>query len=445
MPWYNPATWGRKDHQGISMGVFMPTVSEPFSLNSYGAFAFEGYKRNSTAFMCVNLIARAIANLPIKIYREIETSKGIEEVWDFKHPLWKLVGKGANPNSRQSWLKFNQAYWAYRHVDGNEYIFAQGDLNNPGALTLLRPDRMEPIKGNKMKPIAGWKHTINGKVDTLPADKILHTSSFDPLSDMFGMPVFEACAAEIDQDNAAGLWNYSLLKNGARPSLFFGSKDGAMGAPGKDQVKMLRTWMKQEVTGPRNAGMPLIMPGLQVTEVGKSPKDMDWLKGMIQAKVAIANVCGVPPELIGIQEQKTYANYETALRAFYENTVLPYADDFFQSLTQFLGNKFQDARAESPGVIIAVDRENVAALSENQDAKHERLRSDVDGPIMTVNEAREELGLDPVDGGDDILVNASKQTLELVTGMEPDNETMPPNEPLEDQTEEGENAETEEN
>ena len=440
MPWYDPTSWGKKSHQGVSLGVWMPTVQEPFGINTYQAFAFEGYKRNSTAFQCVNLIARAIADLPIKIFTERPTSDGTEEVMALDHPLWRFIGPKGRPNAGQSWLKYNQAYWAYRHISGNEYLFALGDENMPGEFRLLRPDRMEPIKGTKVQPITGWKHTVNGIEQIIPAEQILHTSSFDPLSDMFGMPIFEPCAAEIDQDNAAGLWNYSLLRNGGRPSLLFTTPEG-QGPPSPEQIKMIERWEREKVAGPANAGKGLIGPGLKVTEVGKSPKDMDWLKGMIQAKVAIANVCGVPPELIGIQDQKTYSNYETARRAFYEETILPYADDMFKSLTKFLGSRFQTVRGGPMSVIIAVDRESVVALQENQDSKHTRIREDVGGPFITVNEGRDAVGLDDVEGGDEILVQASKQPLELVAGGEPDNEIMPENLPIPVETEEDEDAE----
>lgn len=437
MAWYNaPIRWPfQKSHGSSSFGAFFPTVAEPFGMNSYQVFAFEGYKRNSTAFMCSTLIARSIANLPIKIFREVPTADGFEEKWDNTHPLHKLIGKKGNPNPSQSWLRFMEAYWAYRHISGNEYLFALGDVNMPGELMLLRPDRVKRNKNGK-----DWDYTVNGTIQVIPEEQMLHTRSFDPLSDCFGMPIFEAAATEIDQDNRAGAWNNALLKNGARPSMFISSPEG-LPPPSAKQDKQIENWAARNLTGADNIGVAIVTRGLKLQEVGLTPKDMDWLKGMIQAKVSIANVCGVPPELIGIQEQKTYANYATALKAFYENTVLPYADDMLKSFTKFLGGKFQGGmRGNTSPVIIAVDRENVVALQENLDSKHERLRKDTDGPFLTVNEVREEVGFDSVEGGDQILVNGSRQTLEELTGIEPDNETMPGFPPVEED-EDGEQEE----
>ena len=429
MAWYKPSTWGSKSHEGggFGLGAFFPTVSDPFRASTYQAFAFEGYKRNSTAFMCATLIGRSIANLPIKVFT---TAPDGEKIIVENHPVSKLVGPGSKPSPGMSWLDLMQTIWAYRHIDGNEYWFSLGDLNMPGELRALRPDRMKPVKGDKSNPIRAWEYRVNGTTQTIPVEQILHTMSFDPLSDSFGFPVFEPCLAEIDEDNNAGAWNNALLKNGGRLSLIFSTPDDA-GPPSSEQTKMIEQWYQANITGMADKGKPVISPGLKIQEVGKSPKDVDWLKGRVQAKVAIANSCGVPPELIGIQDQKTFANYETALRAFHEHTVLPYADDMYEALTQFLGNRWQGGVAgRVSGVTIAVDRENVIALQENRDAKHKRIRDDVGGPILTANEGRAELGNEDVEGGDVILVAANKIPLDEVVDGDQDGDVLPDNLPI---------------
>lgn len=444
MAWYNaPLRWpfGKEVKTSLGgAGVFFPTVSEPFGLDTYTAFAFEGYKRNSTANACINLVARSIADLPIKVFREVMVRDEVEEVFINDHQVWKLIGQDGMPNENQSWGQFNAAYWVYKYIDGNDYIFAPGDQGLPTELHILRPDRVQPIPTkNPLMPIAGYKYTVNGQIAILPFEQVLHNKVFNPLSDLIGMPILEACATEIDQDNAAGNWNYSLLKNGGRPSLMISMPEGA-GPPSPEQTKMLRTWLNTNVIGPSNAGAPLITPGAKITEVGKTAKEMDWLKGMIQAKVAIANVCGVPPELIGIQDQKTYSNYQEARKAFYEETVIPLADDFFRSLTRFLGSRtFGTVRPQAP-VIIAVDKDRVKALQESQDLLHGRIRDNIKGGLFTNNEGRAEVSFDPVKGGDTIFVPANMIPIELAAGTEVD-EVMPDMEPIpiDDETEEEEN------
>ena len=57
--------------------------------------------------------------------------------------------------------------------------------------------------------------------------------------------------------------------------------------------------------------------------MGLSPKDMDFVEAKNGAARDIALAFGVPPMLLGIPGDNTYANYQEANRALYRLTVLP--------------------------------------------------------------------------------------------------------------------------
>ena len=59
--------------------------------------------------------------------------------------------------------------------------------------------------------------------------------------------------------------------------------------------------------------------------MGFSPSDMEFHKTKDAAAREIALAFGVPPMLLGIPGDATYANYQEANRAFYRLTVLPLA------------------------------------------------------------------------------------------------------------------------
>jgi len=59
--------------------------------------------------------------------------------------------------------------------------------------------------------------------------------------------------------------------------------------------------------------------------MGFSPSDMEFQKTKEAAAREIAVAYGVPPMLLGIPGDATYANYQEANRAFYRLTVLPLA------------------------------------------------------------------------------------------------------------------------
>ena len=68
----------------------------------------------------------------------------------------------------------------------------------------------------------------------------------------------------------------------------------------------------------RNAGRPLLLEGgLDWKAMALTPKDMDFIEAKNAAAREIALAFGVPPMLLGIPGDNTYANYQEANRAFW--------------------------------------------------------------------------------------------------------------------------------
>ena len=65
--------------------------------------------------------------------------------------------------------------------------------------------------------------------------------------------------------------------------------------------------------------------GLDWKAMSLTPKDMDFLEAKHTAAREIALAFGVPPMVLGIPGDNTYANYQEANRSFFRQTVLPLA------------------------------------------------------------------------------------------------------------------------
>ena len=111
---------------------------------------------------------------------------------------------------------------------------------------------------------------------------------------------------------------------------------------------------------------------------------MDFIAGKHAAAREIALAFGVPPQLLGIPGDNTYANFREANGAFWRHTVVPLAERAARALTGWLGTKHADAR-------IACDLEAVPALSAERDALWARLEA---ATFLTPDERRRLAGLD---------------------------------------------------
>ena len=375
--------------------AFGQPVGAVWSARRFDSFADEGYRRNVVAFSAINMVAEAAACLPWQLFRK----SGAKRVAVSEHPLLTLL---ARPNPWAAGPALLAAIYGYRQIAGNAYMEAvSGDGGPAVELYALRPDRMSVIAGAAGAP-AAYRYTVAGQSRDFPIDPlngrsaILHFKTFHPLDDWYGLSPLEAAAYAIDQHNQAGAWNQALLQNGARPSgalMVQGATDSAGGgALDDDQFERLKSQIDQLYSGPRNAGRPLLLEGgLSWQEMSLSPKDMDFLEAKHTSARDIALAFGVPPQLLGIPGDNTYANMREARLALWEQTVLPLAAQLKAELNNWLTPRFGD------GLELAQDLDAVPALSLRRERKWEQLaRAD----FLTLNEKRQAVGLGVLDGGD---------------------------------------------
>ncbi len=158
------------------------------------------------------------------------------------------------------------------------------------------------------------------------------------------------------------------------------------------QFERLKQELEQTYQGAMNAGRPLLLEGgLDWKAMSLSPKDMDFMEAKHAAAREIALAFGVPPMLLGIPGDNTYANYQEANRVFWRATVLPLANRAACALTQWLAPVF------GPDVRLRVDTDRIEALSADRAALWERVTN---APFLTVNEQRAAVGYGAIAGGD---------------------------------------------
>ena len=110
----------------------------------------------------------------------------------------------------------------------------------------------------------------------------------------------------------------------------------------------------------------------------------------------IALAFGVPPLLLNIPGDNTYANYQEANRALWRLTLLPLLEKTVCGLNHWLVDNFGD------GLAIDIDRDAISALQAERTAAWERVGN---AHFLTVNEKRRAVGLEPLVGGD-VLADA---------------------------------------
>ncbi len=374
---------------------------------NYTELAQEGFERNAIAYRCVRMIAENAASVPLVLYEGVG---GRERELD-THPLLDLL---ARPNPLQTGVELLEAWFGFLQISGNGYLESVEVRGAPREVYALRPDRMKLVPGARGWP-AAYEYTAGGKSVRFEMDAghgrmpVLHTKLFHPANDHYGFSPIEAAALNIDLHNAAANWNKALLDNGARPSgalVYQGTEDNPNLS--SEQFQRLKNELADNYQGASNAGRPLLLEGgLEWKEMSFNPKDMDFIQSKQIAAREIALVFGVPPMLLGIPGDNTYANYQEANRAFHRQTVLPLVAKAARAIGGWLGPRF------GPGLRLWFDADQVEALGQDREALWKRVGQ---ADFLTVNEKRAAVGYAPVTGGDRVSggkrkVDASAETL----------------------------------
>ncbi len=331
---------------------------------------------NPVAQRCLRLVCEGVGNLAI-LARTDDAEQAAQAL--------RLV------RERSAGQSLVETLASHMLLHGNGYVqISHCALGQPRRLYALRPERVTIEADAQGWPIgysyrAGAGVTYYAGEDGAGLAAIIHVKALNPANDHYGLGCLGAASGAIAIHNAATRWNKALLDNAARPSgaLVHEGPDG--GALSADQFDRLKAELEAAYQGAANAGRPMLLEGgLRWQALSMTPADMDFVRLKEAAARDIALAFGVPPVLVGLPGDSTYANFREANRALWRQTILPLADTILAALAQGLSNCFA-------GLELTIDLNRVPALAEERGVLWEQVtRAD----FLSDTEKRAMLGIE---------------------------------------------------
>lgn len=388
--------WRREQKSSTAIQAILRQNSASWSAREFSAFAEEGFRDNPTVRACIKAKQRAAIECPVILVNEKY------EVVE-RHPLLDLLKR---PNLMQSWEQL------LVQLIGSHDIGGEGDLLKIGVgqrleLWPLRPDWLEIASTQGGIP-ATWRYTPSeenepGSPRIYPSTEIMVWQEYNPLSRWRGLSPLFSAAYSIDTLNEYAKSNKAMLENGMTPSGVLWTEQEV----GDTAFKRLQEQFTGKYAGSKNSGKPIILEGgLKWQGMSFSPRDMEFVSGKKLSQQDICQALNVPPQIIGMDGSQTFANYEQARAAFYEDEVIPLVNDLLASLQRWLGPDFKIPS----GWQLRVDVDAITALEPRRAERNKNIDS---MSSLRVNEKRQAMGYKDVDGGEVILVDSNKIPLEL--------------------------------
>ena len=388
--------WKKEEKSSNAIRSIMQRNSATWSAREFVAFATEGYRDNPTVRACIMAKQKAAIECPIILVNE----KG-ESV--LNHPILALMNK---PNLMQSWEKF------LTQMIGSHDIAGEGDVLKIGIgqsveLWPLRPDWLEITTFSMGLPVS-CSYTPSdtyeeSTVKQYQFSELMIWAEYNPLFRWRGLSPLYSAAYSIDTLNEYAKSNKAMLENGMTPSGVLWTDSEVSDT----SFSRLQEQFNGKYAGAKNSGKPMILDGgLKWQGMSFSPRDMEFVSGKRLSQLDVCQVLRVPPQIIGIEGSQTFANYEQARAAFYEDEVIPMVNGLLSELLGFLRKDFKIP----PTYKLIVDTDGITAL-EPRRAERNKV---IDGlTSLKVDEKRAAMGYAAAEGGDVILVESNKIPLDM--------------------------------
>lgn len=379
----------------LGTGYYTP----PGSGHNYAAEAGAIWE-NSAAWCALTRIILAYFEAELSVQKKID---GKWKTLD-NHPAYQVLnGKHSVMDTRQFWTVVLIGVLS----GGNGYLKIGFDENGvPNALVGL-PHNITCID-NVMNPnvwINRYRYMPSGAPNQFfSPDEIIHFRHLcDITNPRYGVSPFIGALREIVTDNEASSAAAAVLRNAVIIPTFWSPSSW-------DDASVLTPQMLEEYerrikqnSGGDNRGN-FIMFNTPGDWKSASP-NIEQMAFDAVRRIPAQRICaclGVHPMFVGIgyEEKFTDTAMKEATMQSYQNAIIPLWVAMGQQLTEQLMPYYTD---DLDNYRFFFDYSRVAALQENVNLLHERMRSDFNAGILTANEVRAEIGRPPVPGGDVLL------------------------------------------
>lgn len=367
----------------VAWGESVFGVGNEWSPGKYGDYL----ATSNAVYACVTLRATNLAGLPLKLYRVTATGEHDEIT---AHPALELLTR-VNPYwtfgrlvsmTEQSLSVWGQAFW---------FLSRGGRGGRPQEIWWARPDRVKVVP-HPAEYISHFEYETNGETIRFERDETVWFRYPNPIDQYAGLSPLAAARLAADTNSAAMRSNYNIFRNGVMASSLIAPKPGQNLT--EEQAKSLTTQMNRRFAGIDNAHkVGVLRFDVDVKQLNMTPHDAEFLGALKWTLEDVCRAYGVPVDKIG--GERTYQNVEEADRAFWADTMKPEAAFLAEEITEQLLPLFG-----GQNIIARFDLSGIDVLHEAESARWEREAGQLDRGAITINEWRDDRGLDPVPWGD---------------------------------------------
>ena len=384
---------------------------------------------NQWVFTCADRNAVAVARRILRLYnssptkfrksisRDLERSERMrlksvnsrrytdETVEVDDHPFLDIIDR---PNPLLDRFGLLWLTTVYAQVAGEAFWYLSIQDGELREIWPLPSQFVSPVMG-KATVFESYELRMGGFWKMFPAANIVHfrprPSPIDTLS-AFGplRGVLESAETMVRIQE----YQRALFDNMAMPSFIISPAEGIT----PTQAKEMQAGFSQDYAGWRKAGKGWVAPGkVDVHELSFNHRELEFEKGKLAVRDEVCAGFGIPISVIN-SDGSTFSNMHDGLYLWGSNTVDPLGDHICEKINTDIMPLYRPRLGDG----IPVPRKSPwwvcmdTSVPEDDVRKTDKVVKLSAGAIITINEARREMGEDPVPWGEQPYIPATLRT-----------------------------------
>lgn len=365
--------------------------------------AKELYQTQDNLNAVVNFLANSIAQLPLKVYeRDGETERKRNRDSVASKLLWR-------PNADQTEYEFIRALMIEYFVFGNVYVWVLPDAESDSGYQLRIVPTEWIIRTESSTAYAPDTIRIcnknGGTAVDVPRTEFVQFKTYSAGNPSGYLSPISALRQTLLEQVEAGRFRRQLWKSSGRLNAqIIRPKDVA---PWDDEARKRFATAFREAwgSGGSKAGsIPIMEDGMEIKPFSTSFKESEWANSVKLSRESVSAAYGVNPSLIWHSETQTYASSKDNARALYAECLGPVLQMLQQRINAFLIPMVDD----NPNLYVEFDL--TEKLKGSFEERASILQTSVGAPWLTRNEARADMNLAPVEGGDELITPLNVET-----------------------------------
>ena len=341
----------------------------------------------AAVYASVRIIAETKASLPLQVY---EMQAGGRKVETKQHPVADLLC--CEPNPDQTPMVFGETMQAHLLTWGNCYAEITWSFDaEPIRLTIHHPSKVEPFRGDSGDLLYRVKEGDDSRI--LDRSQVYHVPGMGG-DGILGWSPIRLAAQSIGIGLAQDQFAATYFGNGARPSLVIESPQEL----GDEVFANLKNEIQTQYSGTNAHKALLLEGGLSAKQMTIPLNEAQFLESRkFQGEEIAARWFRLPPHVAGYLDRATFSNIDAQDRYFERHTMRPWLIRHEQELNRklFLNSERRTFYAKHNAD---------ALLRADIETRYKAYQTALMAGFKTINEVRSLEDLDPVEGGDDIII-----------------------------------------